>query len=130
MGRWAARTVHAAIEGFAFLWTVPGHSNHIQTLQTIIYAENVSREFHQRNPKKIVLKLCSSAHDFAGFRLFLAANSVALCYYLGPKRSTAVAFNSALICACGKFAHVLFTSASEQVYLLLPTLHFVLCYFM
>ncbi|BDA47245.1 probable Sn1-specific diacylglycerol lipase alpha [Coccomyxa sp. Obi] len=72
VGRWVARTVHAAIEGIAFLWTVPG------------------------------------------FRYFLAANSVALCYFLGPKKSTAVALNSALLCAGGKFVHVLVTSAKEK----------------
>ena len=47
--------------------------------------------------------------------MFLAANSVALCYFLGPKKSTAVALNSALLCAGGKFVHVLFTTAKEKV---------------
>jgi hypothetical protein len=52
---------------------------------------------------------------FTGFRYFLAANSVALCYFLGPKKSTAVALNSALLCAGGKFVQVLFTTAKEKV---------------
>lgn len=58
---------------------------------------------------------------FAGFRLFLGANSVALCYFLGPKKSTAVALNSALLCAAGKFVHVLVTTAKEKVPYPLPS---------
>ena len=46
----------------------------------------------------------------AGFRIFLAANSLVLCYYLGPKRSTTVALSCALACAAGKAAQVLATS--------------------
>ncbi|CAK0787789.1 hypothetical protein CVIRNUC_011011 [Coccomyxa viridis] len=68
VGQWVAKSVHAGIEGFAFLWTV------------------------------------------AGFRIFLAANSLVLCYYMGPRRSTTVAAGCALACAAGKFAHVLATT--------------------
>lgn len=30
VGRWVARTVHAAIEGIAFLWTVPGDPENLR----------------------------------------------------------------------------------------------------
>ena len=46
----------------------------------------------------------------AGFRIFLAANSLVLCYYLGPKRSSTVAVTCALACAAGRAAHILVTS--------------------
>ena len=57
-------------------------------------------------PQKAVIGHASGA----GFRVFLAANSLVLCYYMGPRRSTTVAAGCALACAAGKFAHVLATT--------------------
>ena len=51
----------------------------------------------------------------AGFRMFLAANSLALCYYLGPSRSASLALKCALVCAAGKFAQIVITSSPSKV---------------
>ena len=57
------------------------------------------------------LQKLDAGHAFsAGFRIFLAANSLVLCYYMGPRRSTTVAASCALACAAGRFAHVLATT--------------------
>jgi hypothetical protein len=51
----------------------------------------------------------------AGFRMFLAANSLALCYYLGPSRSASLALKCALVCAGAKFAQIVITSSPSKV---------------
>ena len=47
--------------------------------------------------------------------MFLAANSLALCYYLGPSRSASLPLKCALVCAGAKFVEIVITSSPSKV---------------
>ncbi len=105
VGVWSARLLHAAIEGCAFVCTVPGDQCNSRLCQTCSCAGASLCQ------KCFATKCCAPA----GFRTVLAVHGVAICFYLGPSRTASLTFKVALATAGYKFCEVLVNSAPGEV---------------
>ena len=120
VGIWSARVLHAAIEGVAYVCTVPGAllcallalwaSSYLNltvlSCQTVRYCESRTSVVGTRTQWACLA---------TGFRTVLAVHGVAICYYLGPTRTASLTLRCALACAGYKFCETLIRSAPSGV---------------